>query len=514
MPRRVHLHRALTRLLITFDNTYARELSGLFAEVAPTAAQQPRLVAFNDELAEALGLDSVALRARGAEYFSGNELLPGAQPIAQAYAGHQFGSFNPGLGDGRAVLLGEVVDPFGRRFDIGLKGSGRTPFSRGGDGRATIAPVLREYLMGEAMHALGIPTTRALAAVVTSDVVMRRRPEPGAVLTRVAASHLRIGTFQYFAARQQPEQVARLIDYAVARHGVERDIGPAAVDPAAFDPAATTALQLLCSVVARQARLVAQWMAVGFIHGVMNTDNCTISGETIDYGPCAFVEPYDLNAVYSSIDEGGRYAFGNQPAIAGWNMARLAEALLPHISDDNDRAVALATEAVAGFRPTFESAYLGELRRKLGLVSERDGDQALADDWLALLGTHHIDLTQAWRALSMVHPADGLDADNTRVRGLFPDPAVADAWLSRYLQRCADEAMSGRRRVMLATNPLFIARNEHVEDALDAAVEGDYAPFERLLDVLSHPFDDHRSDALAVPSQPRFLQTFRTFCGT
>ena len=481
----------------------------MFAEVVPTAAQQPRLVAFNDELAESLGLDNGGLRAKAAEYFSGNELLPGAHPIAQAYAGHQFGSFNPGLGDGRAVLLGEVVDPRGRRFDIGLKGSGRTPFSRGGDGRATIGPVLREYLMGEAMHALGIPTTRALAAVVTSDVVMRRRPEPGAVLTRIASSHLRVGTFQYFAARQQPEQVERLIGYALARHGVEASVG------AGVEAGARPALQLLRSVVARQARLVAQWMAVGFIHGVMNTDNCTISGETIDYGPCAFVEPYDLNAVFSSIDESGRYAFGNQPGIAGWNMARLAEALLPHISDDSDRAVALATAAVEGFQPEFARAYLSELRRKLGLVSDRDGDQALADDWLALLGAHRIDLTLAWRSLGLVHSTEGLAGDDTKIRSLFSEPAIADDWLSRYRQRCASEPMPGRRAAMLATNPLFIARNEHVEAALDAAVEGEYAPFERLLDVLSDPFTDRPNDVdLATPSQPRFLQSFRTFCGT
>ncbi len=481
----------------------------MFAEVLPTAAQQPRLVAFNDELAGVLGLDSAALRGSAVEYLSGNQLLPGAHPIAQAYAGHQFGSFNPGLGDGRALLLGEIVDPHGRRFDIGLKGSGRTPFSRGGDGRATIAPVLREYLMGEAMHALGIPTTRALAAVVTSDVVMRRRPEPGAILTRIASSHLRVGTFQYFAARQQSEQVARLIGYALARHGVVAGID------GDVDPSATPALQLLQSVVARQARLVAQWMAVGFVHGVMNTDNCTISGETIDYGPCAFVEPYDLNAVFSSIDESGRYAFGNQPGVAGWNMARLAEALLPQISDDSDRAVALATAAVETYRPEFERAYLSELRRKLGLVSQRDGDQALADDWLAMLGDHRVDLTQAWRLLSFVHSADGLDGDDTQVRGLFSEPSIADGWLSRYVQRCAMEPTPGRRAAMLATNPLFIARNEHVETALDAAVQGDYAPFERLLAVLSDPFTEQPGDAdLATPSQPRFLQTFRTFCGT
>jgi uncharacterized protein YdiU (UPF0061 family) len=498
-------HRSELRLLITFDNTYARELGGLFADVTPTAAAEPRLVAFNDELAAALGLDGARLRANAAQYFSGNELLPGAQPIAQAYAGHQFGSFNPGLGDGRAVLLGEVVDPAGRRFDIGLKGSGRTPFSRGGDGRATLAPVLREYLMGEAMHALGIPTTRALAAVVTSDIVMRRRPEPGAVLTRVAASHLRVGTFQYFAARQQPAQVARLIDYSLARHGVEPDI----------DPEASPALRLLGSVVTRQAQLVAQWMGVGFIHGVMNTDNCTISGETIDYGPCAFVEPFDLKAVYSSIDEGGRYAFGNQPGIAGWNMARLAESLLPHISDDTDRAVALATEAIERFRPVFGDAYLAQLRRKLGLSSARENDQALADDWLALLGAHRVDLTQAWRALSQAQAEDGVDPHCAQVRGLFPEPTVADEWLTRYSQRCDAEPAPGRRSAMLATNPQFIARNEHVETALDAAVDGDFAPFERLLEVLSDPFTERPDDEdLATPSRPRFLQTFRTFCGT
>ncbi|HUF96858.1 MAG TPA: YdiU family protein [Ilumatobacter sp.] len=489
-----------TRLLITFDNTYARELGGLYADAVPTAAIEPRLVAFNDEVATALGLDGAALRAHGAEYFSGNQLLPGAQPIAQAYAGHQFGSFNPGLGDGRALLLGEVVDTDGVRRDIGLKGSGRTPFSRGGDGRATIGPVLREYLLGEAMHALGVPTTRALAAVVTSDLVMRRRPEPGAVLTRVAASHLRVGTFQYFAARQQQDEVARLVEYALARHGVEPTV----------DREQPSALQLLHSAVARQARLVAQWMAVGFIHGVMNTDNCTISGETIDYGPCAFVEPYDPNAVYSSIDEGGRYAFGNQPGIAGWNMARLAEALLPQLGDDSDAAVALATAAIEQFRPNFEAAYLGELRRKLGLATVDSGDQALADEFLGLLEQHRVDLTLAWRSLSDVH-----DGDETGLRALFAEPTVVDEWLSRYVARCASDPLPDRGDAMRQVNPLFVARNEHVERALDAAVEGDFAPFERLLDALSHPYEDRPADAvLAVPSQPRFLQTFRTFCGT
>lgn len=492
----MHLHRTL----ISFDNTYARDLSGLYEPVTPAAAIEPRLVAFNDALAESIGLDAAQLRARGAEYFSGNELLPGAEPIAQAYAGHQFGSFNPGLGDGRALLLGEVVSPAGDRFDIALKGSGRTPFSRGGDGRATLAPVLREYLMGEAMHALGIPTTRALAAVVTSDIVMRRRPEPGAVLTRVASSHLRVGTFQFFAARQRSDDVARLVEYALERHGVEPDI----------DPDESPALQLLRSVVARQARLIAQWMAVGFIHGVMNTDNCSISGETIDYGPCAFVEPYDPRAVYSSIDEGGRYAFGNQPAIAGWNMARLAEALLPHIHPDPATALELATAAVERFRPSFEAASLGELRRKLGLVTAHHDDQQLADDWLALLAGQRVDLTRAWRALSSVHLGD-----SGPVLELFAEPSGFDEWSSRYLARCAREPRPDRVAAMLGVNPLYVARNEHVEASLDAAVAGDVAPFHRLLDALAHPFDERPGhDDLAAPSDSRFLQTFRTFCGT
>ena len=383
-------------LQIAFDNTFARELPGCYAAWKPATAPAPALLFLNRGLADELGLDAADLAGpEGAALFAGNTLPEGAEPLAQAYAGHQFGGFSPQLGDGRALLLGEVIDRRGQRRDIAFKGSGRTPFSRGGDGKAAVAPMLREVLIGEAMHALGIPSTRALAVVATGELVYREAALPGAILTRVAASHLRVGTFQFFAARGEIDKLRLLAEYTIARH-----------DPALAGTPGRH-LALLRAVAGRQARLVAQWMNVGFIHGVMNTDNMTISGETIDYGPCAFMEAYDPATVFSSIDHGGRYAYGNQPHIARWNLARLAEALLPLMADGDDeaavqQAVADVTAVIDAFPAWYAEALLQGQRAKLGLQRAADdvGDTALAEDWLALLQQHGVDFTLAWRRLA------------------------------------------------------------------------------------------------------------------
>jgi uncharacterized protein YdiU (UPF0061 family) len=492
-----------------FDNRYARELGDLGVPWQPATA--PRWMCFNRALATELGLDAEALAGdAGLAVFAGNVLPEGAQPIAQAYAGHQFGGFSPQLGDGRALLLGELIDTSGRRRDIALKGSGRTPFSRGGDGKAAMGPVLREYLMGEAMHALGIPTTRALAAVATGETVWRERPLPGAILTRVAASHLRVGTFEFVAARRDHTRLRRLAEHAIARH----DPGLATRDD--------RFLAFLRAVAERQARLVAQWMGVGFIHGVMNTDNTAISGETIDYGPCAFLEAYDPATVFSSIDHQGRYAFGNQPAIAQWNLARLAETLLVLIDPNVKRAVALATEVVEGFAEVYEREWLRVYRRKLGLPEDDDAiaratDHALVHDYLALLQRHRVDFTLGFRRLS-----DALrepPASNA-LAALFGPAAQAElaAWLVRWRARlpCQQRPAAAVAAAMDAVNPLYIPRNHQVEDALAAAVDaGDLGPFERLLAVVTHPYDERAADtAYAQPAAPERVAGYRTFCGT
>ncbi len=496
-----------------FDNSYARELPGFFVAWPPAPAPAPKLLFVNHALADELGLDAAALAADdAAALFAGNRVPEGAQPIAQAYAGHQFGGFSPQLGDGRALLLGEVIDRRGRRRDIAFKGSGRTPFSRGGDGKAAVGPMLREVLVGEAMHALGIPTTRALAVVATGEPVVRDRVLPGAVLTRVAASHLRVGTFQFFAARGDVEALRRLADYTIARH-----------DPAlAGTPDAP--LALLEAVARRQASLLAQWMNVGFIHGVMNTDNMTISGETIDYGPCAFVEAHDPQAVFSSIDHGGRYAFGNQPHIARWNLARLAETLLPLAADGDDeaavqRVVARATGLIDAFPAWFDAEWRRGQRAKLGLLREDAGDAALADDWLALLHAQRADFTLAWRRL-----ADAAAGDEAPLRALMAEPAAADGWLARWRARCtaedagrqADAARRDRALRMRRASPWIIPRNHRVEEALAAASEhGDLAPFEALLAALREPFDEVPGRArFAEPAPAEVTAGYRTFCGT
>jgi uncharacterized protein YdiU (UPF0061 family) len=488
--------------LFDFDNTYARDLDGFSAPWQPSDVANPCLIRFNEDLAVSLGLDPQLLAGpAGASVFAGASLPDGATPIAQAYAGHQFGGFSPQLGDGRAVVLGEIVDPAGARHDIALKGSGRTPFSRGGDGKAALGPVLREYLMGEAMHALGVPTTRALAVVTTGERVIRDRPLPGAVLTRVAASHLRVGTFQFFASRGDVDKVRRLVAYAIGRHD------PDLVE----DP--NPALALLDSVIDRQAELIAAWMNIGFIHGVMNTDNVTISGETIDFGPCALLETFDPSAVFSSIDEGGRYAYGNQPAIGKWNMARFAESLLPAIADDVDQAVESATQALDRFDDRYRDHWMTGVRRKLGLNTSSDDDLALAEDWLGLLAQQRVDFTLAWRRL-----ADAADGDEAPLGVLFDDRHPLDEWLTRWRERSSSEPgdQAGRAGAMRQVNPMYIPRNHLVEEALTAAVDhDDLGPFDRLLATVTRPFDERAGDErYGQPAAPNFTAAYRTFCGT
>jgi uncharacterized protein YdiU (UPF0061 family) len=482
-----------------FDNTYARELDGFYVTSKAAQVARPRLVKLNHELAEELGLDAGALDSEeGARIFAGNEIPEGAVPLAQAYAGHQFGGFVPQLGDGRALLLGEVIDRNGCRRDVQLKGSGRTLFSRAGDGRAALGPVLREYLIGEAMHALGIPTTRALAAVLTGEPVYREDGAlPGAVLTRVAASHIRVGTFQFFAARGEQAKVCRLADYVIDRHYPE------------LKGHANPYLGLLERVSDSQASLIASWMHVGFIHGVMNTDNMAISGETIDYGPCAFMDHYDPATVFSSIDTRGRYAYANQPRIAQWNLARLAETLLPLIDADEKRAIARATEVVNAFPEQYERHWLRGMRAKLGLVSDEEADFNLATGFLTAMDGKKVDYTLAFRYL-----ADAALSHEEPIRALFADPSAYDLWSGHWRARLAREAVAplARAQAMRRANPAFIPRNHRVEEALSAAVErDDYAPFETLLNILSHPFDDQPEFAAFAEPAPEGYGHYRTF---
>lgn len=491
----------LAMIRLGFDNSYRRLPERFHAVQRPARVVAPRLLAFNRPLAEELGLDPLAVEPVAAELFSGNALATDADPIALAYAGHQFGHFVPSLGDGRALLLGEVVDREGRRRDVQLKGSGPTPFSRRGDGRAALGPVLREYVVSEAMHALGIPTTRSLAAVSTGEVVHRETPQPGAVLTRIASSHLRVGTFQYFAARGDVEGLSLLLEYALRRH----DPGLASAE--------RPALAFLGAVSARQAALVARWLCVGFVHGVMNTDNTAISGETLDYGPCAFLDGYHPGRKFSSIDHGGRYAFANQPSIARWNLARLAEALLPLIDSDDDRAIAAAVEVLEGFPAVFEREWQGGLRAKIGLSSGEEGDPALVAGLLAAMQASEADWTLVFRRL-----ADAADegGDEVALRSLFARPDGIDAWLRGWRARLARDARSPRERAnaMRRANPLFVPRNHRVEQALRAAASGDLRPFETLCEVLGRPFDEQPAHAeFAEPPRPEEVVR-ETFCGT
>jgi uncharacterized protein YdiU (UPF0061 family) len=484
-------------------SSYAGLPERFFARINPTPVAAPRLLRFNHALSTELGLDVDGLDADAlAALFSGNVLQQGLQPIAMAYAGHQFGHFVPQLGDGRALLLGEAIDRGGVRFDIQLKGSGRTPYSRGGDGRAALGPVLREYLVSEAMHALGIPATRALAAVATGEPVFREEAVPGAIFTRVAASLVRVGTFQYFAARDDVDAIRLLADYVIERHY----------------PAAKTDeqpyLALLRAVTDAQASLIAGWMHVGFIHGVMNTDNMAVSGETIDFGPCAFMDSYDSAAVFSSIDRQGRYAYGNQPHAGVWNLARFAETLLPIIDDNADRAVQLASDVISTFSVRFAAASVAGLRRKLGLSTHEDEDSALADDLLDAMQRNRADFTLTFRGLCDAAETEEGDA---RVRVLFANPREYDEWAGRWRLRLNREgAESGARAAaMRQVNPAFIPRNHRIEQVIKAAVEGqDFAPFAELSTVLSHPYQALEGfESYAAPPEPgeRVLQTF---CGT
>ncbi len=487
--------------LFALDNSYFRELSGLYEPWQAAPAPAPELLVLNQELAIELGFDPDALAApHGVAVLAGNAVPEGSSPVAQAYAGHQFGGFSPRLGDGRALLIGEVLDVHGRRRDLHLKGSGRTPFARGGaDGKAAVGPMLREYVIGEAMHALGIPTTRALAVVATGEGVRRETMLPGAVLTRVAASHLRVGTFEYAAQRGDPELVRRLADYAIARH-----------HPHASE-AENPYLALFESVVEVQASLVASWMLVGFIHGVMNTDNMTISGETIDYGPCAFMEAYDPATVFSSIDHGGRYAYGNQPQIAQWNLARLAETLLPLFHVDADTAVAAATDVLGSFPDRFRRYWSHGMRAKLGMTDDRAEDGALIDDLLTLLHAQRVDYTSFFRALS-----SAVRGDAARARSLFDESSAFDAWSERWRARLSSHGADPQAvaEAMDRVNPIYIARNHLVEEALAAATGGDMEPFHRLVDVLVQPFEERAGlEAYAEPA-PLSFGEYRTFCGT
>ncbi|QIE54085.1 YdiU family protein [Pikeienuella piscinae] len=478
----------LTQPTIPFDNSYARLPERFFTRLDPTPVKAPALIRVNEPLAAELGLDPAQLAAPGGvAALSGNRPPAGAAPLAQVYAGHQFGGWSAQLGDGRAILLGEVVDRAGRRRDIQLKGSGPTPYSRMGDGRAPLGPVLREYIVSEAMAALGAPTTRALAAVATGETVLREDgPLPGGVITRVAASHIRVGTFQYFGARRDEDALARLVDYCIRRHW----------------PEATGAAGLLEAVIAAQARLIAKWMSLGFIHGVMNTDNMAISGETIDYGPCAFLDGFDPAKKFSFIDRQGRYAYANQPGIGHWNLSRLAVALIPLLGETEEAAVNVAQGALDAYPGLFEA----EWRRLFGLKLGLEGpDAGLAEELLALMAAEGVDFTLTFRRL-----ADAAAGEEDALRSLFADGAALDAWLGRW--RAAPGARDAA--AMRAANPLYIPRNHLVEQAIRAGYAGDYRPFEALLEVLSNPFDmqEGHERYAAPPALDEVVAN--TFCGT
>ena len=498
----------MTGAVFALDDSFARELVGLHEPWQAEPVADPSLVIVNDSLAGELGLDVEALRSpAGVAILAGNDAPADVTTVAQAYAGHQFGGYSPRLGDGRALLLGEFVDDGGARRDLHLKGSGRTPFARGGDGRAALGPMLREYVIAEAMYALGIPTTRALAVVATGDTILREvdgrvTDVPGAVLARVASSHLRVGTFQFAAATGDRELLEKLTEYAITRHAphaAEADNPPLAL----FD-----------HVVAVQASLVAKWMAVGFIHGVMNTDNTTISGETIDYGPCAFMDAYDPATVFSSIDHGGRYAYGNQPAIITWNLARLAEAMLPLFDDDTDTAIESATAVLQTFPERFQSAWSVEMHAKLGLDADvPGGDPSSGDDvigdLLALMAEQRVDYTMCLRALSSVVRGDAAPA-----RSLFGEPESFDTWASRWLALVGDDRETIAERMDRA-NPIYIPRNHIVEEVLTAASWGDHDALDQLLSVVTRPFDERPGlDRYAQPALTAEADGYRTFCGT
>jgi uncharacterized protein YdiU (UPF0061 family) len=488
---------------IPFNNSYVSLPDSFYARVLPTPVPAPSLIKINRELAAQLGIDADALAApEGVEILAGKRIAEGADPIATAYAGHQFGQFVKQLGDGRAILLGEVIDRNGLRRDIQLKGSGPTPFSRRGDGRAALGPVLREYLVSESMAALGIPTTRALAAVLTGDKIIRETMLPGAVLTRVASSHIRVGTFQFFAARRDNEALRRLADYTIARHYPD------------VATASNPYRVLLESVIARQAELVARWLLVGFIHGVMNTDNMSIAGETIDYGPCAFMDAYNPGTVFSSIDYASRYAYSNQSSIAHWNLARLAECLIPLLSEDKDEALKQANEALSSFKERFNAAYFNGLGKKFGFAALQDGDKELMQALLDRMTLNKADFALVFRRLC--DAAASPEADDP-IRQLFDNPSSFDDWAVHWRERLAREPLDGATRAdaMRRVNPAFIPRNHRVEAVIEAALSShDFAPFEELLKVLSKPYDDQPGFAHYADPPPVSLGVYQTFCGT
>lgn len=478
-----------------FDNSYARLSERFFSKLQPTPVRSPELVILNRSLAASLGLNEEELKSEeGVAVFAGNRIPEGAEPLAQAYAGHQFGYFTM-LGDGRAILLGEQITPKGERFDIQLKGSGRTPYSRGGDGRAALGPMLREYIISEAMHALGIPTTRSLAVVTTGEVVLRETELRGAILTRVASSHLRVGTFQYAAQWGATEELKELADYALQRHFP------------GFEAAENRYLFLLEEAIKRQAELIAKWQLVGFVHGVMNTDNMTISGETIDYGPCAFMDTYSLETVFSSIDTQGRYAYGNQPYIGGWNLARFAESLLPLLDEDDKQALQLAQDTISQYPKLYHERWLAGMRAKLGISTEEEHDAELIADLLDMMQKHQADYANTFRALTLGQ-LEGMELFSTKE---FKE------WHERWQSRLNKERKSKEdvEELMRNSNPAIIPRNHRVEEALEAAVErGDYSVMERLLAVLSNPYAySSEQNEYAQPPAPSSCP-YRTFCGT
>jgi serine/tyrosine/threonine adenylyltransferase len=485
-----------------FDNSYARLPQHFFAAQAPTQVSEPWLIKLNEPLAEELGLDVEVLKRDGAAIFSGNLVPEGAEPLSMAYAGHQFGHFVPLLGDGRAILLGEVIDRNGNRRDIQLKGAGQTHFSRRGDGRAALGPVLREYIISEAMFALGIPATRALAAVLTGEGVRREEILPGAVFTRVAASHIRVGTFQYLAATGDEDGTKVLADYVIERHYL------------ALKTAENPYLALYEAVCDRQAALIARWLQVGFIHGVMNTDNMTISGETIDFGPCAFVDAYDPMTVFSSIDQHGRYAYANQPGIGQWNLARLGEGLLPLMDADRDKAIEHANAIIKAYGERFHAYWLQGMRGKIGLASVEDGDLELIQSLLALMQAEGADFTLTFRRLSVLADDDTAEA---AFASTFRELASTAEWLARWRERLARDPQTSTERAaaMKQVNPAFIPRNHRVEQAIEAAVEdGDFSLFEALLTVLARPYEEQPAFAAYMEPPKPEERVLQTFCGT
>lgn len=488
-----------------FDNSYISLPEHFYAQQKPTPVRAPELIRINSDLAAQLGISTDWLTsAEGLQVLAGNEIAAGSVPIATAYAGHQFGNWNPQLGDGRAVLLGEIIGLDGQRYDMQLKGAGRTPFARGGDGRSPLGPVLREYVVSEAMAALGVPTSRSLAAVSTGERVMRDRPQPGGILTRICSSHIRIGTFQYFAGKGDDDAVRTLANHVIARHY-----------PAAGETERPY-VALLRAVVTRQAELIAHWQSLGFIHGVMNTDNMLISGETIDYGPCAFMEQYDPDTVFSSIDRGGRYAYVNQPGIGQWNLAWLARVLLPLLDTDEDAAVQAAQQAIDDYVTLYQSAYYALMARKLGLAARGETSDALVDELLELMAAAGADYTLTFRRLAeLAGPEGQLEGDT--VAGLFALPESFASWREKWQQALEQQPGSPaeRQQQMLALNPAFIPRNHLVEEAIRAAEDdGNLQPFHDLVDRLAAPGDYRAADArYATPATPA-QRVHHTFCGT